>query len=75
MNCPKCEMNTAVVDSRNTNEMRVRRCRQCLACKHRFYTVEIEEKDVRVLIKAYTQQMVGPAIRAIEELRQRLIDL
>ena len=41
MNCPKCYGETHVVDSR-PNEDSVRRRRECVECKHRFSTVEID---------------------------------
>lgn len=36
MNCPKCDGDTKVNDRRG-----VRRRRECLACKHRFTTIEV----------------------------------
>ena len=41
MNCPHCGGETKVVDSR-PNEDSTRRRRECLECKHRFSTVEID---------------------------------
>ena len=41
MNCPKCGNDTHVVDSRPNDESVARR-RECVACKYRFSTIEIE---------------------------------
>ena len=41
MNCPICYGQTHVIDSR-PNEDSIRRRRECLECKHRFSTVEID---------------------------------
>lgn len=43
MECPKCKGQTAVVDSRPMGNG-VRRCRKCLACNHRFSTLETQEQ-------------------------------
>lgn len=42
MNCPICNKETRVVDSRQSPSVDyVRRRRECLKCKHRFSTIEI----------------------------------
>jgi len=44
MRCPKCHTKTEVLDSR-TSDLRVRRRRQCPACKRKLTTQELTDKD------------------------------
>lgn len=48
MKCPECEGKTKVVDSGEYIGLRIRR-RNCLICKHSFYTVEEETDDVETI--------------------------
>lgn len=41
MTCPFCNGRTHVIDSRHTEDSKFRR-RECLDCKHRFSTYEID---------------------------------
>lgn len=41
MQCPNCGDDTRVIDSRPDDESVARR-RECVACKYRFNTIEIE---------------------------------
>lgn len=50
MNCPKCDSDTKVYDSRG-GAWCIRRKRECLNCKRRFNTIEIKSKDYVELIK------------------------
>ena len=50
MNCPKCDGDTKVIDSRN-----VRRRRECLVCEHRFTTVEILASEFKKTKKLQEQ--------------------
>ena len=45
MNCTKCEGKSKVIDSR-VKSMGVYRRRECLACGHRFSTIELEWDEV-----------------------------
>ena len=47
MNCPKCEGQTGVLDSRPECDC-VRRRRRCLVCGYRFSTIELEE-DMKLM--------------------------
>jgi len=40
MKCPKCKGSTRVVWSRPESDTEIRRRRECLACSHRFTTIE-----------------------------------
>jgi len=53
MRCPYCQHDeTKVVDSRTSQDMSIRRRRQCLSCERRFTTYErIEESQVKVVKK------------------------
>lgn len=51
MNCPACYGNTRVLDSRPEDEI-VRRRRECMVCKQRFSTVEIDFKMYRQIKNA-----------------------
>ena len=42
MVCPKCGGKVHVVDNVNTNENETYRQKECLKCRHVFYTVEFE---------------------------------
>lgn len=53
MNCPKCNGKTAVVDRRKE-----RRRRECLACQHRFSTLEVLAESIQKPVK--TQQVPRP---------------
>jgi len=44
VNCPKCDAETSVIDSRFALGT-VRRRRQCDACGHRFTTREVNQED------------------------------
>ncbi len=53
MRCPFCQHDeTKVIDSRTSQDMSIRRRRQCLSCERRFTTYErIEESPVKVVKK------------------------
>ena len=53
MRCPFCtHTETDVIDTRDTDELRIRRRRQCAKCKRRFTTYEeIEKADLFVIKK------------------------
>ena len=53
MKCPKCKnLNTHVLDSRETNEATsIRRRRECEKCKHRFTTFEKVEYKNLIVVK------------------------
>lgn len=52
MICPKCSHSeTKIVDSRETNNGRTWRRRECLNCKHRFTTYEIVENVPVMVVK------------------------
>jgi len=44
MTCPVCGGETKVIDSRAPDCEHVRRRRECVECKYRFFTVEYEEE-------------------------------
>jgi transcriptional regulator NrdR family protein len=46
MNCPRCQGNTRVLDSRRRDPQLVRRRRECLDCGKRFPTWEIPKASV-----------------------------
>lgn len=46
MNCPKCDCDTNIVDSRRV-EGTIRRRRECQCCGYRFSTKEVIEKESR----------------------------
>jgi transcriptional regulator NrdR family protein len=46
VNCPPCQRNTRVLDSRRRDLQLVRRRRQCLDCGKRFPTWEIPKTSV-----------------------------
>jgi transcriptional repressor NrdR len=50
MNCPKCDFQTKVYDSRYHSHY-VRRRRECLNCGHRFTTMEIYTEQYEDLMK------------------------
>jgi transcriptional repressor NrdR len=53
MRCPYCShTETNVVDSRDTDDFRVRRRRECAKCKRRFTTYEeVDKEDIFVIKK------------------------
>jgi transcriptional repressor NrdR len=53
MRCPYCSHSeTDVVDSRDTDDFRVRRRRECAKCKRRFTTYEeVDKEDIFVIKK------------------------
>ena len=52
MKCPTCSnIETKVIDSRDTSEFRIRRRRECLKCKKRFTTFEDIQFEEIVVIK------------------------
>lgn len=53
MHCPRCKHDdTAVIDSRDTEEGRaIRRRRECEKCKHRFTTFERQEMSSLIVVK------------------------
>ena len=53
MRCPYCShTETDVVDSRDTDDFRVRRRRECAKCKRRFTTYEeVDKEDIFVIKK------------------------
>ena len=53
MRCPYCShTETDVVDSRDTDDMRIRRRRECAKCKRRFTTYEeVDKEDIFVIKK------------------------
>ena len=58
MHCPYCRHGeTKVVDSRSSQEVAVRRRRECLECERRFTTYEkIEESTIKVIKKDGTRE-------------------
>ena len=76
MNCPMCQSETKVIDSRSLNgEMTVRRRRECQKCRFRFSTHEqIVLLDVQVIKKnsdreSYNRQKLEVGIRKALEKR------
>lgn len=63
MNCPHCGGETHVVDSR-PNEDSTRRRRECVECKHRFSTVEIDA-DYYETLKPIDKNAVQKAVQQI----------
>ncbi len=53
MKCPFCQHSeTDVIDTRDTDDFRIRRRRECSKCKRRFTTYEeIEQEDIFVIKK------------------------
>jgi len=53
MRCPYCSHSeTDVVDSRDTDDLRIRRRRECAKCKRRFTTYEeVDKEDIFVIKK------------------------
>ena len=53
MRCPYCNHSESdVVDSRDTDDFRIRRRRQCAKCKRRFTTYEeVDKEDIFVIKK------------------------
>ena len=52
MRCPYCSHSeTDVVDSRDTDDLRIRRRRECAKCKRRFTTYEEVDKEDIFIIK------------------------
>ena len=53
MRCPYCShTETDVVDSRDTDDLRIRRRRECAKCKRRFTTYEeVDKEDIFVIKK------------------------
>ncbi|MCX6770895.1 MAG: transcriptional regulator NrdR [Candidatus Micrarchaeota archaeon] len=53
MRCPYCShTETDVVDSRDTDDMRIRRRRECAKCRRRFTTYEeVDKEDIFVIKK------------------------
>ena len=52
MDCPVCERNTKVINSRPSSDS-IRRRRVCLECGYRFNTVEVDEDmHIREYIRA-----------------------
>lgn len=45
MICPKCGGHTEVKDTRTADKQTIRRRRECMACNHRFATIETEDKS------------------------------
>lgn len=76
MNCPNCGGETKVVDSR-PQEDGVQRRRECLECKERFKTVEIDSELYQKLLYAPTKaeivyKSIGKlmdAIRTLESMK------
>ena len=50
MNCPNCGSLTCVLDSRRINDA-TRRRRECIKCKHKFTTYEVNENRYSVIKK------------------------
>ncbi|MEY3459825.1 MAG: Transcriptional repressor NrdR, partial [Planctomycetota bacterium] len=57
MRCPYCRHDeTKVIDSRTSQDLSIRRRRECLSCERRFTTYErIEESPIRVIKKDGTR--------------------
>ena len=53
MRCPYCaHTETDVVDSRDTDDFRIRRRRECAKCERRFTTYEeVDKEDIFVIKK------------------------
>lgn len=70
MNCPKCDAETAVIDSRSALGT-VRRRRQCEACGHRFTTREVNQEDWEALREAVRRaelhRRIAEALRTLAE--------
>lgn len=57
MNCPKCNAESSVIETRN-----VRRRRECVSCKHRFSTLEVlAERGLRLKAKKVEAPVVPKA--------------
>lgn len=76
MNCPVCNGETHVVDSR-PQEDGVQRRRECMECKKRFKTVEIDSEMYQKLLYAPTKAEIvyksigklNEAIRTLESMK------
>ena len=49
MECPRCNGDTTVIDSRPSQNNEVRRRRQCVLCKYRFTTYELTAVSKAIL--------------------------
>lgn len=70
MNCPKCgSMQDSVVDSRPQEDGSIKRRRKCMACGDRFYTIEIQMEEYRLLKEEYrsSKEMKLKLLRWAEE--------
>lgn len=75
MNCPVCNKDTKVVDTRLSSDgMGIRRRRECMACEYRFSTVEeVELMDLMVVKRDGKREMYSRdkmkrgVVRALEK--------
>lgn len=76
MRCPYCgEMDSKVIDTRSAEDsMKIRRRRECLACKRRFTTYEVVESVPLIVIKKdksrevfNRQKLISGMLRACEK--------
>lgn len=75
MNCPICNKDTKVIDTRLSNDgMGIRRRRECIKCEYRFSTVEEVELMDFVIVKrdgrreAYAREKLSRGVlRALEK--------
>lgn len=68
MTCPKCCGETKVIDSRPEDDI-VRRRRECMVCKQRFSTVEI---DLQMYKKIKNASIAS--VSSISEIQQKVSD-
>lgn len=61
MTCPMCNGKTKVIDSRDVEDSRYRR-HECLCCKHRFSTYEIDA-DYYEMLKHIDKESVQRELR------------
>ena len=71
MNCPICGCETSVVDSRPSEDS-VKRRRQCVECKHRFTTVEIDADYYAILMPTDKKAFQEALFFGCAELTRRL---
>lgn len=68
MNCPECDKETYVIDSRPRAKGTIYRRRDCSSCGHRFSTYELPETDLDGL-KFQAERAEGINHKLIRQLR------
>lgn len=71
MTCPYCGGNTKVIDSR-PNEDSVHRRRECLICKERFSTTEIDMQMYEKLANVSLSQIQEKVNEAMEQIKNNV---